>query len=394
MSLTNTVILGGGFGGISAANTLRRLLPAEHTVTVIDRTARFHVGAGKSWLMLGQRPLEAISQARADLLASGVRLIESEIRGLDLTDHLVSTDAGLLSWDHLVIALGAEMNLEAVEGLAEAAHTFYTIEGAQRLHEELQTFTGGKVVILIPKTPFKCPPAPYEAAMLLHEWLAGRDLARPAEIGIYTVEGAPMATAGEEMGRFIRHELAKRGIGYFPHHQTVRVAAEQRIVEFADGIVGPYDLLIAVPPHVAPKVVADAGLLNPAGWIAVEPLTLHLKSGPAAGTVFAIGDIAAVPLPGHYDPDVPLSLPKAGVFAEAQGRVVAHQIAAKVLNEPTDVLFDGKGYCYLEVGGGRAVRTEGAFFAMPHPVVNPREPDEWQLAEKHDWVASLLKPIT
>lgn len=393
MNATTTVILGGGFGGISAANTLRGLLPAEHKIVVVDESSRFYVGAGKTWIMLGERTFEQISQSRAALLAPGVRFVESKVEKIDLSNRSVSLAGASLSWDYLVIALGADLNPAKVPGLAEAAHTFYTVEGAQRLKGVLEKFSGGEVAILIPKAPFKCPPAPYEAAMLLHHAFGRRGLAGKARLAIYTVEGAPMATAGPEMGQFIKGELAQREIAYFPQKSTARVdGATQRLV-FEDGSEARYDLLIAVPPHEAPKVVRDAQLTNQSGWIPVDPQTLQVKQPPAAPDVYAIGDVAVVPLPGRFKPDMGLSLPKAGVFAAGHGRSVAHHIAAGVLGRKPDQAYDGKGYCFLETGAARAVRAEGSFFELPHPVMQKRIPDEAQFRDKLDWVERLLRPV-
>jgi len=393
MAATTTLVLGGGFGGISAANSLRRLLPSEHGVVVIDKSSHFHVGAGKTWIMLGERTYDQISEPRAALLAPGVRFVEARVLGLDLSNRTVSMENNTLHWDHLVIALGADLDLTKVPGLAEAAHTFYTVEGAQRLRAVLERFPGGDLAILIPKVPFMCPPAPYEAAMLLHHAFESHGLADIARIAIHTAEGAPMPTAGPEMGQYIKGELARRGIAFHPQKTTVRVDGAAQRVLFEDGSVVRYDLLIAIPPHEAPTLVRDAQLTNQSGWIPVDPQTLRVKTRPEVGELYAVGDVATIPLPGRYKPDVALSLPKAGVFAEAHGRVVAHQIAAKILSRASSETFDGRGYCYMETGGERAFRGDGSFFELPHPVMETRPPDEAQFRDKLDWVARHLHPI-
>jgi sulfide:quinone oxidoreductase len=313
---TTTLVLGGGFAGIAAANALRGALPAEHEVVVIDETQRFHVGAGKTWIMLGTRSYEQVSQARAALLA-----------------------------------------------------------------------------IVIPKTPFKCPPAPCEAAMLLREAFERRGLGDKVRIAIHSVEGAPMMTAGPEMGQYIKGELAQRGIGFFALRAIARVEAAARRIEFQDGSVARYDLLLAVPPHVAPKAVRDAGLVNASGWIPVDAKTMQVKQPATANDVYAAGDVTVVPLPGRYKPEVGLTLPKAGVFAEAHGRVAARQIAAKVLGRAPEGAFDGKGFCFLETGARQAVKADGSFFELPHPVMSKRIADEAQLAEKMGWVDAILRPV-
>jgi sulfide:quinone oxidoreductase len=393
MSAKTVVILGGGFGGIAAANTLRRLLPMEHEVVVIDESTRFHVGAGKTWIMLGERTYEQISQSRAALLAAGIRVVEAKIQSISLSDSTVSASRESLKWDFLVIALGADLHPAAVPGLAEAAHTFYTVEGAERLKAELEQFSGGDIAILIPKAPFKCPPAPYEAALLLHEAFRRRGLGAQRRLAIHTVEGAPMATAGAEMGQYIKNELAQRDIAFFPQRVVSRVDSAGRRIVFEGGSEARYDLLIAIPPHVAPKVVRDAQLVNQSGWIPVDPKTMQVRQPADAGAVYAAGDVTFVPLPGRYKPDVGLALPKAGVFAEAHGRIAAQQIAAKILGRPFDEAFDGKGYCFLETGGRRALKADGSFFALPHPVMQKRTPDEAQFRDKLDWVERLLRPL-
>jgi sulfide:quinone oxidoreductase len=392
MNSQRTVILGGGFGGIAAANTLRRLAPRDHDVVVVDRAPRFYVGAGKTWLMLGERTFEQISQARTALLESGVRFVQADVTAIDLANRNVATSAESLAWDYLVIALGADLNEAAVPGLAEVGHTFYSVAGAERLKPILAAFSGGEVAILIAKTPFKCPPAPYEAAMLLHHAFERRGLSGNARIAIYTVEGAPMATAGPEMGDHIKSELTQRGIAFHPQKKPVRVDAAARRIVFEDGSDAGFDLLISVPPHEAPKVVRDAGLVNASGWVPVDPQTLEVKSPAAAARVYAAGDVTAVPLPGRYKPDMPLSLPKAGVFAHAHGEVIAHQIAAKLAGTSPGATFDGVGYCYLETGGGRAVKADGSFFELPNPVMRKQPPDEAQFKDKLDWVARQLAP--
>lgn len=393
MGATTTVILGGGFGGLAAANALRALVAAEHEIVVVDQSSHFHVGAGKTWIMLGERTFEQISQPRAALLAPGVEIIESSVSGIDLANRTVATGSRPLQWDHLVIALGADLNAEKVPGLAEAANTFYTVEGAQRLRPVLEQFSGGDVAILITKVPFKCPPAPYEAAMLLHHAFEGRGLAGKARIVIFTAEGAPMSTAGPEMGQYIKQELAQRGIGFHPQKIPARVDGAAKRVLFEDGSESRYDLLIAIPPHEAPKVVRAAQLTNASGWIPVDPQTMRVKTRPEVTELYAIGDVTVVPLPGRYKPDLALSLPKAGVFAEAHGRVVAHQIAAKILGRAPSERFDGIGFCYLETGGKRAVKADGSFFDLPHPVMQKRLPDEAQFRDKLDWVAQHLRPV-
>jgi len=226
--------------------------------------------------------------------------------------------------------------------------------------------------------------------MLIDSYLEGRNLRGKSSIDIYTVEKAPMGTAGPEIGKFIIGLLEERGIGFHPQSQIQEVDGSGKTVLLADGTKIPYDLLIAIPPHSAPRAVRESGLAAPSGWIPADPITLELANSPRPGKIYAIGDVASVPLPGRFAPDVPLVLPKAGIFAERQGRVVASRIAAEIQGNGKGDSFDGKGFCYIEIGDEKALRGEGSFYEMPHPVMNPRTPDHIQFAEKKAWVESWM----
>ncbi len=392
--MSTTLILGGGFGGLAASRTLRARLGNEHRIVLVDRSPDFIVGAAKTWVMLGERSAEEVTARRERLLPAGVTLLEAEVRSIDASRRAVETSAATLEGDHLVLALGAELDMGAVPGLENAAHTFFTLEGAVRLSAALAAFRGGRVVVLIPRAPFKCPPAPYEAALLLHHAFERRGLRSGTTLEVWTVEKAPMPTAGPEMGRTIVAELTARDIGFHPLKKAVSADAGQRVVRFEDGSETSYDLLIAIPPHRVPPVVVEAGLAETGGWVGVDPATLAVNRAGVAPHVYAIGDLAAVPLPGRYDPAMPLVLPKAGVFAAAQGEVVAAHIAAAVRGAGASTAFDGKGYCFIELGAGSALRGDGAFFSLPHPVMSAGAPGEAQYREKLAWVEGWMQPVT
>jgi sulfide:quinone oxidoreductase len=389
---TTTLILGAGFGGLAAARTLRARLPREHRIVLVDRARDFHVGAGQTWVMLGERAPEDVGRPRAALVPAGVERIEAEIARLDPAMRSIETSAGSFTGDHLVIALGAEMDLGAVPGLAAAAHSFFTMDGALRLRDALAAFRGGDLLLLIPRTPFKCPPAPYEAALLLHAHFVARGMRERVNLAVWSVEGSPMGTAGPDVGAMVRAELERRGIAYHPKQRAARVDEAARRVEFDGGASARYDLLVAIPPHRAPLVVADAGLLAESGWIPADPRTLEVKRERVASHTYAVGDVSSVPLPGRWSPDVPLVLPKAGIFAAQHGEVVAGRIAAAILGGESPV-FAGAGFCFIETGDGEALRGDGEFFRTPSPVMRFAAPDAAQREQKLAWVRDTLAPI-
>jgi sulfide:quinone oxidoreductase len=390
--MTTTLVLGGGFGGITCARALRAALPPEHKIVVVDRAPLFFVGATKTWVMIGARTAEEITRPRATLLPPGVELIQADITRIDAATREAQTTAGTFRGDHLVIALGCEQEIGAVPGLPEAAHSFYGLLDALQLRAALETFAGGRIVLVIPRIPFPCPPGPYEGMLLIHDLMTRRGLREKCRLDIWTVEKSPMGTAGPEMGKAIVASLEERGIGFHPMMKVARVEPSRKSVRFEDGSETSFDLLITVPPHRVPRVAVDSWLAQPEGWIPVDPKTLAVRSPNAAPHVYAIGDVTSVPLPGRWAPDVPLSLPKAGVMAAAQGEVVAANIAAAIRGEAPAASYDGTGYCFIEVGGKRALRGDGSFFQTPHPVMSAAPPDDSNYRLKEEWIAAMLEP--
>ncbi len=366
--IRRVVVLGGGVGGQMAANELARRLGARARVTLVERDVRHAFAPSFLWVMAGDREPGAVTRDLKALIHPAVELVTAEVRGLDVAARRVDTTAGPLEYDFLVLALGAELDPGAVPRLSEAAHDFYTLDGATRLREALRAATGGTVAIVVSALPYKCPGAPHEAAMLIADVFRRRGLGERVEVHLFTPESQPMPVAGPVLGEAVRKMLHDRGIHFQPLHQLVGVDPVSRELVFEGRGRVRYDLLVAIPPHRAPALLRDAGLLNPAGWVPVDPGTL---STPAE-RVFAIGDVTAVPLPGRWRPDAPIMLPKAGVFAHAQALVVARRIAAAVAGATPRETFCGQGFCMLEAGEAVAGVAYGDFFAQPSPRVAVR----------------------
>jgi sulfide:quinone oxidoreductase len=388
--MSSSLILGGGFGGLAAADELRKLLPRDHRIVVIDSSQDFSIGATNAWVMVGLKEPGQLIHSRAALRRRNVEFVHETIRSIDPASRSVTTSKGIHKGDNLVIALGADLNLAAVPGLQEAAQHFYTMTAAAELRAKLKAFQGGRILLLIPRTPFKCPAGPYEGALLLADHFKLHPRKVRTQVAVVTVEGAPMATGGPAIGEFIKKQLQEDGVEYHPGKKTLSVDPAARKVLFDGGDEMAYDLLIAVPPHEAPAVIRQSGLAGPNGWIPVDAKTCAV-AGHAG--VFAIGDVNAVPLPGRFKPGAPpLMMPKAGVVAEAQGRVVARNIAA-ALGHGSSAEFDGKGYCYIETGDMHAIKGEGSFFDLPNPSMRPLGPDMTQFEAKKTWVADTFRRL-
>ena len=368
MSANTVVILGGGVGGLVAANELRQCLPHEHRIVLVERNPQHTFAPSYPWLMTGSRRPEQISRDIRRLARPGVEVELAEAHGIDLAARRVETSGHSIDYDYLIIALGAELAPEAIPGLSDASHTFYTFEGAQKLHEALQTFRGGRVAVVVSALPYKCPGAPHEGAMLIADFSRRRGMLDRVEVDLYTPEGQPMAVAGPALGDAVRQMLEAKGIGFHPLHKLTGVNKENRKMSFEGREPVGYDLLVAIPPHRPPRLAREAGLANEAGWIPVDRATL------ATGheNVYAIGDVAAISIPGRWKPDVPLALPKAGVFAHGEAKVVAQRIAVEITGSGSKDVFRGDGYCTLETGEGLAGFAFGDFFAEPSPRVELR----------------------
>ncbi len=362
------VVLGGGVGGMVAANEIRRQLPSVHRVVLVEKNAQHAFAPSFLWLMTGDREPHQIRRPLAELLRRGVELLPAEVLGIDPVHRKVRTSAAELAYDHLVVALGADLAPDAIPGLAAASHTFFTFDGAARLRDILKTFSAGRIAVVVAATPYKCPGAPHEGAMLIADHFRRRGLSSKVEVQLFTPEPQPMPVAGPQLGEAVRGMLGAKSIKFHPLHKLTSVDPSARDVSFDNGERFRFDLLVAVPPHRAPRAVVEAGLTNQTGWVPVDPQTLRTSQDG----VYAIGDITAIPIPGRWNPDVPLMLPKAGVFAHAQAEVVAERIVAEVTGRPCEAKFCGEGYCMLEAGEGLAGFAFGNFFAEPAPEVQLR----------------------
>lgn len=370
------IVLGGGVGGVVAAQRLRRRLPPRDRIILVDRGEQHLFQPSLLWVLTGQRTPESIQRPLERLVRRGIEVMRGEVVAVEPDARRVRVGDRELTGDALLVALGAELEPEAIPGLPAAGHNLYSLEGAVAARDALAAFRGGRIVVLTAAPLYKCPAAPYEAAMLVRD--ATRRLGAAVEVAMYAAEPGPMGTAGPDVSRAVRGMIEAMGVGYHPEHQVRAVDAMHRTLSFANGASTGYDLLLYVPPHRAPPVLARAGLLGDAGWMPVDPHTL----ATGAERVFAIGDVAGIAIPSGK------LLPKAGVFARRQAEVVAENLAAMLADRDPPHRFDGIGACFIETGGGRAGYGSGNFYAAPVPRMRLRAPARWWhwgkvLVERH-----------
>jgi len=360
------VILGGGVGGITAANELRHKLPHNHKVILVEKNSMHAFAPSFLWLMTGDRKADKITKPIHTLVRSGVEVIHAEVTGIDVPNRRITTTKNSVTFDYLIVALGAELAPELIPGLTESAFSFYTFEETQRLKPALEKFEGGNISVVVSALPYKCPGAPHEASMLIADYFSRqvRDgLKDKINVHLYTPEPQPMPVAGPQLGEAVKQMLASKGITFHPLHKLVSVDPQNRTLSFEGKEPLPYDMLVAIPPHRGSRIVREAGLTNEAGWIPVDRLTLKTKYE----NIYAIGDITAVSIPGRWKPEVPMMLPKAGVFAHVQAAIVSRRIVDEINGVVSKVEFCGAGYCMLEAGEDLAGFAFGDFFGEPSP---------------------------
>lgn len=384
MAARTAIVLGGGSGGLTAANELRRLLASEHRVVLVERERDHLFAPSLLWLMVGDRRREQVTRPLRDLLHRGVELVHGDVTRIDPERRTIAVGEREMPFDALVVALGAELAPETFPGYADAAHDFFDLDGAARLAAALRTYPGGRTVVAVTKLPYKCPAAPYEAALLIEHALRRRGVRQKSEVLLFTPEPQPMPVAGPVLGAAVAQLLADRGIALHTDRTLGSIDPAAGELVFADGARERFDLLAAVPPHRAPDVARRSPLANENGWIPVDAHTLRTRSEG----VYAVGDVTTITLENGKP------LPKAGVFAHSEAQVVARQIATS-FGGARATTFDGKGYCWVELGGGRAAFAEGDFYASPAPAIRLRSPGaRWHLGKvlfERSWIGAGLE---
>ena len=362
------LILGGGVGGIVTANALRESLASEHRIVVVDKRAEYIFTPSLLWVMTGWRQPDQITKDLRHMLQFGIEVVQAEVQEIDPERAIVRANGDDLAYDYLVVTLGADLAPEVMPGYVETAYNFFDLEGTTKLWSALQRFEGGRVAVLVSAMPFKCPAAPYEAAMLIEDVLRRRGIRDRCQVRVFTPEPQPMLVAGPDMGVSVVGMLATKNIGFHPNLSLDHIDAVRQTLIFKNGRQESFDLLAAVPPHRPPTVVKESSLANEAGWVTVDKHTLqtHFEN------IYAIGDVTAIILNNG------LPLPKAGTFAHAEAEAVAARIIAEIGGSVPQAEFDGVGYCWIEAGSGSAGFASGQFYAEPNPVVGqPRSGRLW-----------------
>lgn len=364
------VVLGAGFAGLELATTLSEAFGEEAGVTLIDGGDAFVFGYSKLDVMFGHAEPAEVRLPYARFAKPGVRFVNETIVAIDPGERRVTTEVGEYAGDILVVALGADYDAAATPGLVLGENEFYSVAGAERAREVLPEFTQGRAVVGVCGAPFKCPPAPSEAVLLLHDFLAQRGLRDACEITLVLPFENPVPPSPDTSTALL-DAFAERGIEYVGGTKIASIDPGTGVVTLENGMQLGCDLFLGVPKHRAPDVVLASGMARD-GYIPVDSRTLETQY-PG---VFAVGDVATV------------GVPKAGVFSEGAARAVARSIVARRTNGSPADGFDGRGACYVEFGAGRVGRVDIDFLTGPKPTGTFREPSPELVAEKRHFGAS------
>ena len=346
MTKKRVVVLGAGFGGLELSSILSDMLGDELELTLIDRNDTFSFGFSKFDVMFGFKAPEETRIAYRNINKRGVTFRQETITSIDPVMRRVTTNRAAYDADVLVVALGADYNMAHTPGLAEAGNEFYSFAGAEHLRGVLPTFNKGRVIIGVTSTPFKCPPAPSEAALLMHDYLTKRGIREECEISLVMPFGVPIPPSPETSTALLS-AFKERAISFIPNRLVRALDGARRVAILDNGDEMPYDLFLGVPKHRVPDVVAASGMTED-GWIPVDTKTLKTRFE----NVYAIGDVNSV------------GTPKAGVFAEGAARTVAAEIIADLKGGQADA-YRGVGTCYIEFGAQHVGKVQVEFLAGP-----------------------------
>ena len=385
------LILGGGFGGLVSANFIRKgLQEVECEITVIDKSRYFMMGLVNLWILSGNRKVQDSQVALDNLQKKGIKFLNDEITSINASEKSVTikTSHDKLKYDYLIIALGAELGPERISGFEynkESCFNVYDSKQATRLREKILSIKSGRIVVCIADLPYKCPPAPYEVSLLLNDILVKNGTRDSIELEMYVPTPIALPVAGPQMSQDVVNLLNDNHIKFHPSHKIKKVL-DRKTIEFENGNKTNYDVLVVIPPHQIPQVIKNSNLLEgDQRWINVDKFTLRTKHN----NVFAIGDVTEIRV------DKNTIIPKAGIFAEGEAKAVSSQIINEIKNNSSNsdkahIKFDGKGFCFMEIGDRKAGYIDTDFYNEGGPTTRLEQPSEEYYQKKLDFERSRV----
>ncbi len=358
------LVLGAGFGGLELSSLLSESIGDDLDLTLIDQNNSFYFGFSKLDVMFGRKSPDAVKISYSSITKPGVKFRQETVVSINPVSKTVTTLNNIYEADVLVIGLGANYDIGATPGLAEFGNEYYSFSGAEKLRKLIPTFKKGHAIVGVCGAPFKCPPAPSEAALMLHDYLTSAGLRDACAISLVIPFGSPIPPSPDSSKALIK-AFEERNILFIPQRKVSSIEKSGRMAILDDGTEMPFDLFLGIPKHVAPDAVLNSGMTEN-GWIPVDRANLRTKFP----NVYAVGDVTSV------------GTPKAGVFAEGAAKIAAASIIASFNGKENVLPYTGAGSCYIEFGKGEVGRVDVDFFSGPKPVGIHHNASEAMMAEK------------
>ena len=358
------VVLGAGFGGLELSSMLSEKIGDNLDLTLIDQNDSFYFGFSKLDIMFGRKSSDAVKISYSSIVKPGVQFRKETITSIDPVTRIVTTQNSVYEADVLVVALGANYDIHATPGLAACGNEYYSFGGAEKLREMIPTFTRGHAIVGVCGAPFKCPPAPSEAALMLHDYLSNAGVRDACTISLVIPYGSPIPPSPDSSRALIK-AFEERNIQFIPQRKVSSLDESRKVAILDDGAEMPFDLFLGIPKHVAPDVVLQSGMTEN-GWIPVDRANLLTKFP----NVYAIGDVTSV------------GTPKAGVFAEGAAKIAVASIIAAFNGNENNSTYTGAGSCYIEFGKGEVGRVDVDFFSGPKPFGIHHDPSAAMIVDK------------
>ncbi|WP_431284810.1 FCSD flavin-binding domain-containing protein [Humitalea sp. 24SJ18S-53] len=392
------LVIGGGFGGASAANFARRSFPWLE-VTLVEPRTRFVTCPYGNLVLAGTRQIGDISHGYDGLRARGVRVVHDWATGIDPAARQVRLRGGeTLAYDRLILSPGIALRWDALPGYDEAAaerlpHAWVPGDGAQTLllRRQLEEMPDGGVVgLAIPANPFRCPPGPYERISMIASYLK-RHKPRAKILAL----DAKDAFSKQALFQDGWNALYPGLIEWVPANRdgkVTRVDAAERVLETEFGTRHKVDVGNVIPPQSAARIAIDTGLADASGWVPVNPVTFESRAAPG---IHVVGDA-----------NIPGPMPKSGYVANSTAKQAVASAAASLRGEapPTAIYYNT---CYSHVGEDYGISVVGiyrpnaegsAIVEVPNSGgVSPRGdlPDQRRLEAQYadGWYASITRDM-
>ncbi|MBO1075426.1 NAD(P)/FAD-dependent oxidoreductase [Roseomonas marmotae] len=348
------LVVGGGFGGATAASYARREYPWLD-VTLVEQRRSYITCPYSNRVLAGDLALADITHGYEGLRARGVRVVHDRAVHLDPVARRLRLGGGeTLFYDRMILSPGIALRYDALEGYDEAAsarmpHAWIAADGAQitLLRRQLEAMPDGGVVgLVIPPNPYRCPPGPYERISLIASYLS-KYKPRSKILALDAKDAFSKQALFQDAWQALYPGMVE-WVSATNDGRVVRVDPEAMVLETEFGTRHRVDVANVIPPQSAAAIAADAGLADSTGWVSVDPRTLESRLAPG---VHVVGD-AMFPGP----------MPKSGFLASSEAKAAVGAAAALLRGEaPPEPVFVNT--CYSHIGPEYAISVANIFHA-------------------------------